>query len=123
MHISKNGVQPRISHFRNCFIGYSSHDDDDDSDPAARRASRSRRGKGKRVNLKEDSSSESDAAFNPSDESGDEEKTPRVTAKRRPGRVAKKPQESEEDVSEVEETPTSDDDSDVSTTVMFRKVA
>lgn len=63
--------------------------------------------------MKDDTSSESDAEFNPSDESGDE-KPPRVTAKRRPGRAAKKPQESDDEVSEVDETPTSEDDSDVS---------
>lgn len=94
------------------FAGYSSLDDDDDSEEGSRRASRSKRGKGKRVSLKEESSSESDAEFNPSEES--DEERPRVKSRKSArGRSAPKKQESEEEASDIEETPSSEE-SDVS---------
>lgn len=89
------------------FEGYSSHDDGDDSDPGSRRASRSSRGKGTRPNLKDDTTSESDAEFKPSDDSGAEEKTPRVAVKRKV--VKAKKQDSEDEASDIDETPSSDD--------------
>lgn len=89
--------------------GYSSAEDDDDSDDG-KRSSRSTRGKGRRVNLKDETSSEEE--FDPTDSEDEEERTPRV--KRGRGRssvgVKKKP-ETDEEISDVEET-LSDEDSD-----------
>lgn len=67
---------------------------------------RSRRDKGKRVNLKEESSSESDEDFHPSDE----EERPRVA---KTGKRGRKKAQSDEDISDVEESA-STDESDVS---------
>jgi len=86
--------------------GYSSHDDSYSSDE--RRASRGGRGKGKRTNLKDDSTSESDSEFHPSDVS---EPRPRVI-KRKSGGRKKQDSEEDEDVSEVDESPTSEEMSD-----------
>lgn len=93
-------------HFKlSCFVGYSSHDDDYSSDE--RQSTRARRDKGKRVNLKDESSSESDEDFHPSD--GSDER-PRVTKRQKTKR--KKPQ-SDDEASDLEESPSSEE-SDVS---------
>lgn len=84
-------------------LGYSSHDDSYSSDE--RHATRARRDKGKRTNLKDESSSGSDEDFHPSDE----EERPRATR----GKRKRKGTQSEDDVSDVGESGSSDE-SDVS---------
>lgn len=85
------------------FKGYSSHDDSYSSDE--RHATRAKRDKGRRPNLKDESSSGSDEDFHPSDE----EERPRAKRNKR----GRKKVQSEDDVSDVEESASSDD-SDVS---------
>lgn len=80
--------------------GYSSHDDSYSSDE--RHATRARRDKGKRSNLKDDSSSGSDEEFHPSDE----EERPRVTTR---GKRPRKKALSEDEASDVEESATTEE--------------
>lgn len=86
--------------------GYSSMDNYDSSDE--RHSGRSGRDKGRRANLKEDSSSASDEDFEPSDNDSDE--APRVVRRKRSER--KKVVDSEEDASEVD-SASSEEDSEV----------
>ncbi|RZC40689.1 DEK, partial [Asbolus verrucosus] len=83
--------------------GYSSHDNYSSDE---RHSGRSGRDKGRRSNLKDDSSSASDEDFEPSDEGSDEK--PRVTKRKRVDR--KKVESDDEDASEMESA--SSDDSD-----------
>ena len=85
--------------------GYSSHDNYSSDE---KHSGRSGRDKGRRSNLKDDSSSASDEDFEPSDEGSDEK--PRVTKRKRVDR--KKVDSEDEDASEMESA--SSDDSDVS---------
>ncbi|GLV36382.1 Dek [Carabus blaptoides fortunei] len=109
--VSSGGRPKRTAAVRANNRGYSSPEDDDESDGGARRSSRAKRGKGKRTNLKDESSSESDAEFNPSD-SEEEEERPRVTKKRNV-RTTRKKQETDDEASDLEETPPSSDESEV----------
>lgn len=86
--------------------GYSSHDNYSSDE---RHSGRSGRDKGKRSNLKDDSSSASDEDFEPSDEGSDEK--PRVTKRKRVDRK-KVESDDDEDASDME-SGSSDDDSDV----------
>lgn len=85
--------------------GYSSHDDSYSSDE--KRISRGGRGKGRRSNLKDDTTSESDEEFHPSDASD----TKSRGSKRKKGGSRKKQHsdEEEDEVSAVEESMTSED--------------
>ncbi|KAF5297136.1 hypothetical protein FQA39_LY02716 [Lamprigera yunnana] len=85
--------------------GYSSHDDSYSSDD--RRGARGGRGKGRRTNLKDDTTSESDEDFHPSDAS--EGKTRGPKRKKGGGRKRQYSEEDEDDVSAVDESMTSED--------------
>lgn len=88
---------------RDIIVGYSSHDDSYSSDEKP--IPRGRRDKGKRSNLKDESSSESDEEFRPSDAS---EEKPR-NSKRKGRNSAKKVNTDEDDLSDVDKTPSSED--------------
>lgn len=79
-------------------LGYSSHDDSysEDERRPSRGGARGVRGKGRRSNLKDDTTSESDGEYHPSDMS-DDGRPPRVTGKR--SRRGRKKAESEEEAS------------------------
>lgn len=79
--------------------GYSSHDDYSSDE---RQATRARRDKGKRSNLKDESSSESDEDFNPSDAS---DERPRV----KPQKGKRKKPQSDDEPSELEESLSSEE--------------
>ena len=85
--------------------GYSSHDDSYSSDE--RRVSRGGRGKGKRTNLKDDTTSESDEEFHPSDAS--DTKSRGTKRKKGGGRKKHESDEEEDDVSAADESLTTDD--------------
>ncbi|GJQ65992.1 putative DNA binding protein [Trypoxylus dichotomus] len=95
--------------------GYSSHDESYSSDEKP--TPRGKRDKGKRSNLKDESSSESDEEFRPSDASEDK---PRANKRKRRSRKA---QSDEEDISDVEESGGSSDDSEDEPKSKKRKVA
>lgn len=82
--------------------GYSSHDDSYSSDE--RHTPRARRDKGKRSNLKDESSSESDEEFHPSDAS--DEKPPVK------GRRGRKKAQSDDEASDLNESASLSEDSD-----------
>lgn len=83
---------------------YSSHEDYSSDE---RQTTRARRHKGKRTNLKDESSSESDEDFNPSEGSEEEERAPRVKASQRNKR--KKAQQSDDEASDLEESLSSEE--------------
>lgn len=95
----KNYIEPYL------FLGYSSHDDSYSSDEKP--SPRGKRDKGKRLNLKDESSSESDEEFRPSDASEDK---PRANKRKRRSKKV----QSDEEISEVEASAGSSDESDVS---------
>lgn len=79
--------------------GYSSHDDYSSDE---RQATRARRDKGKRSNLKDESSSESDEDFNPSDASDEKPRGKLQRNKRKKAQSDDEPSELEESVSSEE---------------------
>ncbi|KAI4468211.1 dek protein [Holotrichia oblita] len=95
--------------------GYSSHDDSYSSDEKP--SPRGKRDKGKRSNLKDESSSESDEEFRPSDASEDK---PRANKRKR---RSKKAQSDEEEVSDIEESGGSSEESEDEPKTKKRKVA
>lgn len=96
------GRPKRASAVRANNRGYSSHDSESSDE---RHTPRARRDKGKRPNLKDESSSESD--FNPSDVNEDK---PPVKPRARGGR--KKKESEEDEVSDVNESGSSDESDD-----------